>query len=322
MAYKNSQTMKYTLKGLFTVNLVKKNKNMAYLSMYNVNELLNKPFLIDQKREPNSSFPKISVITASYNQGKFLERTILSVLNQQYPNLEFIIVDGGSTDESLSIIKKYEKHLAYWVSEKDSGQANAINKGFNKATGDLLCFQNSDDLFCDNSFNLVAEAFKNNPKMDVFYGDMLMIDAEDNVLEILKTNDFDIKAQVLEGMQIFNQSMYFKKSLGEKYGFIEEKLKFVIDYENTLRYAINGAKFKKVDKLLGAFRKHEDAKTSNLEVIRATEHEEIRSKYFNLIFSENQPSKLTALKLRLNKLLYFIGKCDFSYLLYRNSLRK
>lgn len=295
---------------------------MAYISRYNVNELLNKHFDIEQKAEPNSNFPKISVVTASYNQGKFLERTILSVLNQQYPNLEFIIVDGGSTDESLAIIKKYEKHLAYWVSEKDSGQANAINRGFKKATGDLLCFQNSDDLFCENSFNLVANAFKNNPEVDVFYGDMLMIDAEDKVLEVLKTNNFDIKAQVLEGMQVFNQSMYFKKKLGEKHGFIEEKLKFVIDYENTLRYAINGAKFKKVEKLLGAFRKHEDAKTSNLEIIRATEHEETRRQYYNLIFGDKQPNKLTALNLRLNKLFYFIGKCDFSYLLYRNSLRK
>jgi len=90
--------------------------------------------------------PKFSIVTPSYNQGQFLEETILSVLDQKYSNLEYIIIDGGSTDESVEIIRRYEKHLAYWVSEKDRGQVHAINKGIEKITGDIFGFVNSDDL--------------------------------------------------------------------------------------------------------------------------------------------------------------------------------
>jgi len=107
-------------------------------------EFVSKP-LFDEKvilnKDPN--YPKISIVTPSYNQAEFLERTILSVLNQNYPNLEYIIIDGCSTDGSVEIIKKYEKYLAYWVSEKDRGQSHALNKGFCKASGDIYCFYKS-----------------------------------------------------------------------------------------------------------------------------------------------------------------------------------
>jgi len=104
-------------------------------------EFVSKP-LFDEKvilnKDPN--YPKISIVTPSYNQAEFLERTILSVLNQNYPNLEYIIIDGGSTDGSVEIIKKYKKYLTYWVSEKDEGQSDAINKGFEKSTGEILAW--------------------------------------------------------------------------------------------------------------------------------------------------------------------------------------
>src|SRR5687768_13083798 len=104
--------------------------------------------------------PKISIITPSYNQGRFIEETILSVINQNYPNLEYIIIDGGSTDNTVEIIRKYEQHLAYWVSEKDGGQSEAINKGFKKATGDIVCWINSDDFFMPGALSKVADCFE------------------------------------------------------------------------------------------------------------------------------------------------------------------
>ncbi len=293
---------------------------MSYLSRFSVINQFKKADSPLPIKNSDKELPKISVITASYNQGQFLERTILSVINQGYPNLEFIIIDGGSTDNSLEIIKKYENHLYYWVSEKDNGQADAINKGFKIATGDLLCFQNSDDIFYKNSFKLVSEFYKKHPEFDVYFGDILMIDAYDKVLEILKTDNFDIKAQILEGMQVFNQSSYFKKNLGEKLGYIDGNLKFVIDYESVLRWAYNGASFAKVTDLMGAFRKHEDAKTSNLEPIRVAEHDAVRDKYFKLIFKNKKPNWFNYFKLRLKKTWYFILNFDFSYLIYRNSI--
>lgn len=104
-------------------------------------------------------WPKISIVTPSYNQGPFIEDTIRSVILQGYPNLEYIIIDGGSTDHTVDIVKKYEKNLTYWVSEKDNGQTEAINKGFQKATGDILAYLNSDDIYMPYTFRLVAETF-------------------------------------------------------------------------------------------------------------------------------------------------------------------
>ena len=118
--------------------------------------------------------PKLSIVTPSFDQGKFLEETILSVLDQNYPNLEYIIIDGGSTDESVEVIKRYEKHLAYWISEKDRGQVHAINKGIERTTGDIFGFLNSDDLYLPGTFATVTEHFDNHPESEWVCGDTVM----------------------------------------------------------------------------------------------------------------------------------------------------
>jgi glycosyltransferase involved in cell wall biosynthesis len=116
------------------------------------------------------NYPKISIVTVNYNGSRFLEETILSVLNQNYPNLEYIIIDGGSTDGSVDIIKKYETKLAYWVSEKDNGQYHAVQKGFEKSTGEIMAWINSDDLYVPNAFYGVAEIFNQLPKVKWLMG--------------------------------------------------------------------------------------------------------------------------------------------------------
>src|ERR1044071_6569232 len=121
---------------------------------------------------------KLSIITPSFNQGRYLEETILSVLNQGYQPLEYIVIDGGSTDESVSIIRRYEHHLAYWVSEKDRGQVHAINKGLEKATGDIFAFLNSDDLYLPGAFRAVMEHFREKPDCEWLCGETLLFGTE------------------------------------------------------------------------------------------------------------------------------------------------
>src|SRR5258708_1689338 len=112
-----------------------------------------------------SRLPKISIITPSFNQGPYLERTMLSVIKQEYPNLEYIVIDGGSTDQSKAIIRKHQKHLTYWVSEKDRGQADALNKGFRKSHGSIMGWLNSDDVLLPGTLQFVAELFQRFPEI-------------------------------------------------------------------------------------------------------------------------------------------------------------
>src|SRR6266540_1502850 len=127
----------------------------------------------------------ISIITPSYNQAPYLEQTIQSVLGQDYPRLEYIVVDGASTDNSFEIIKKYNDRLAYWISEKDSGQAEAINKGFARAGGEILAWLNSDDYYLPNTISAVVKCFEENPDVVMVYGDMLAVDGKGRTINVL-----------------------------------------------------------------------------------------------------------------------------------------
>ena len=116
------------------------------------------------------NYPKISIVTPNYNMGAYLEETIKSVISQNYPNLEYFIIDGGSNDNSLEIIKKYERHLTYWISEKDNGMYHAIQKGFEKSTGEIMAWLNSDDMYHSNSLFIVAEIFDSFPQVEWLLG--------------------------------------------------------------------------------------------------------------------------------------------------------
>ena len=209
-------------------------------------------------------YPKISVITPSYNQGQFLERTILSIISQNYPNLEYIICDGGSTDNSIEIIKKYEDRITWWCSEKDKGQSNAINKGFKRATGDLVCWINSDDVLLDGALNEYASLFNNNPEASVFIGQTLRIDGSDNVLFfylVPKPYPFFYKNGVIRMAQ---QSWAWKRDkVFSSIGYLNENRHACMDIEYLMRQLRFGFKIASTNKFLGAIRLYEGTKTSN-----------------------------------------------------------
>ncbi|GAB2556854.1 glycosyltransferase family 2 protein [Spirosoma areae] len=270
-----------------------------------------------------TAYPKLTVVTPSFNQAQYLERTILSVLNQHYPNLEYFIMDGGSTDGSVEIIKKYEPYLAGWVSEKDRGQTDAINKGFRRATGDYVAFQNSDDVFAPEAFSRVAEAWRKYPHTDVFFGDMYITNETDVILEEMRAPDFCAECHIYEGMQVFNQSLFIRRQRLDQFGLLDEQLRFVIDYEIVARLGVQpGIRFRHVEGFWGGFRVQPEAKSSTIAAtVGLQEHQQIKEKYRPMLTSSLGPS-FWQRYCRLRKLLAFVLKGEFGYVRHRLMLSK
>lgn len=206
--------------------------------------------------------PKISVVTPSFNQAEFLERTICSVLDQGYPNLEYIIIDGGSTDGSVDVIRRYADRLAYWVSEKDSGQSHAINKGLMRATGDWVAWQNSDDIFYPSTFSQLAECASRSPDACLIIGDMSMIDIHDQVLRDIKYVRPTYGAMLAEGMVLTNQAAFWRRELHQQLGYLREDLHFGFDFEWFLRILKSGVRAEHVREMWGGLRMHQATKTA------------------------------------------------------------
>lgn len=233
---------------------------MKKFTSQEIKEFVSKP-LFDEKviLKKDPSWPKISIVTPSYNQAEFLERTILSVLNQNYPNLEYIIIDGGSTDGSLEIIKRYERYLAYWVSERDRGQSHALNKGFNLVRGELVGWQNSDDIYLPEAFRKVVEAYRKYPDYDLYFGNMITIDKDDNIIHALRYTPFSLFCFLYKGAYITNQSLFFRNEIVNRYK-IDESFHHAMDAEYYSRLGREKKRFKFLREYFGCLRVHPNAK--------------------------------------------------------------
>lgn len=195
--------------------------------------------------------PKITVVTPSYNQAEYLEQTIVSVLGQCYENLEYIIMDGGSTDGSVDIIRRYESKLAYWQSQPDGGQAKALNEGFRRATGDILCWLNSDDFYQPGALLHAEERLRD---ADLVYGQCFSFWENGSRLALSELPEFDADRLRLE-TYIVQPSSFWKRTLWEAAGELDDTLHFAFDWEWFLRAAKQG-RFLRTPRILSAYRFH------------------------------------------------------------------
>ncbi|MDA0196245.1 MAG: glycosyltransferase family 2 protein [Bacteroidetes bacterium] len=211
-------------------------------------------------------YPKITIITPSFNQAQFIEQTIDSVLSQNYPNLEYYVFDGGSTDGSADIINKFEKHLTYWESKPDKGQSDAINKGLRMATGEIVNWLNSDDFYEPDALTFVAEAF-DNPTTNVVCGKSKIVDEAGRVVSYSNGTDIypENLSKTIGWARIDQPETFFRKRVVDKMGLLTTTLNFVMDKDWWVRYlAIFGLEgIKEIDDKLVNFRLHDSSKTNN-----------------------------------------------------------
>lgn len=251
------------------------------------------------------NLPKISIITPSYNQGEYLEETIRSVLLQNYPNLEYIIIDGGSTDNSVEIIKKYDKWIKYWVSEKDCGQSDAINKGLNECTGELFNWLNSDDFYDRDCFLKLVENY--DPlNTDIIAGDYRFFYEGEDRHKTVKLKLRDSVEETIALVHVNQPSTFIKLSLVKELGGLNNNLHFIMDQEMWIKYLLTygQSKIRILNEELAHFRFHLKSKTSINNFL---------DEHLNIYYSMALKSGLTVQAEALKKIYGFKAEDDYDF---------
>jgi GT2 family glycosyltransferase len=225
---------------------------------------------------PPLDAPTISIVTPSYEQGRYLERTLYSVINQHYPRLEYVVQDGGSSDETREVLEYFDGSLNRWASEPDDGQADAINRGFAHTSGEIMAYLNSDDLLLPGSLAYVARYFAAHPDVDAVYGHRVLIDEHDGQIGVWVLPRHD-DGTLTVADYIPQETLFWRRELWERAGgSIDASLKFAIDWDLLLRFREAGARMVRLPRFLGAFRVHDEQKTGNQQRLCEEESERLQ----------------------------------------------
>ncbi len=219
---------------------------------------------LDEHQEPLGlrNPPKISIITPAFKQAEYIERTLKSVLDQQYPNLEYFVQDGGSQDGTTDILRQYENQLLGWESKPDNGQSYAINLGFARTSGEIMAWLNSDDLLLPGTLAHVARFFDEHPEVDVVYGNRILIDENDREVGrwVLPKHDDEVLSWA---DYVPQETLFWRRRIWDKVGSrVDESFRFAMDWDLLVRFREAGARFHRLPRFLGAFRVHAQQKTS------------------------------------------------------------
>ena len=265
--------------------------------------------------------PKVTIITPSYNQAQFIEQSIESVLSQNYPYLEYIIIDGGSKDGSVEIIRKYKKHLAYWISEPDHGQSHAINKGLQRTKGDIVNWLNSDDYYEPDTLRKVGEVF-DDPDIHCYCGRSRLFDQNDTVRFSKGTDIYhDNLAKTIGWARTDQPETWFRKSIWDRVGLLSNDLHYSMDREWWIRYlfayGLDG--IKQTDDILVNFRLHEHSKTKSQNQKFQEDHDAI---YYSIAVNYNfqEIANLISQYCNINPKYYFSGHISGNNKLVETSL--
>jgi glycosyltransferase involved in cell wall biosynthesis len=224
------------------------------------------------------ALPRLSVVIPSYNQAVFLGRTLESVVGQHYPDLEIIVMDGGSTDDSLAVIDRYRHQIAHVSSGPDGGQSCAIADGFARATGDFVSWLNSDDTYEPGALMAIGTFLRDHAGVDFVYGDTNIIDADDRVIAHKRSIRFNLGVMRYAFLTVPQMSAFWSRRLYEEVGGIDRTLRFCMDYDLFVRMAMRAPPVR-IARTIGSFRVHGSSKTSTLEHVRQLEDRLVHDRY-------------------------------------------
>lgn len=267
---------------------------------------------------------KFSIVTPSFGQGRFIRATIESVLGQAGPEVQYIVMDGGSKDETVDVLRSYGNRL-HWVSEKDKGQTDAINKGLKLADGDIVAYLNSDDIYLPGALAKVAAVFDQHPEVDFVYGDFQAIDEQGGLIDRVKTIPYDPAILLYDANYICQPASFYRRSLLQKIGGFDDSLRFLMDYEFFLRASKRGVGFHMIPEELAAIRFHSNCKTLSDGVHPwADERRRIIAEYARPKAQHPSALKMLSLIYRAKRYARLLarGRLDFANLRLARSLRE